>query len=202
MSENGKSKLILTSFGLNTSVGRSLIGKQFAEDPHIGEKKIFVFHEPYYSLQRMMEAALLQMGFKKENIIFSGQQRMNKELLERGVDVVYVGEGNVFEIMSLLRERDLVNTIQEIFRRGGTYVGTSAGAMIAGRSIEPGLDFERDFVGMDRYGYDGLGLYEGIIIPHYTKAELKRYIKNSHGIEERYSSILSVANSRVLVLEV
>ena len=193
-------KLILTSYGLNTVLGRRLIGKQFSKELNVENRKIFVFHEPYYSLEAMIKSALMEMGFQEENIIFSGQQKNNQELLARGVNVVYVGEGNVFEIMSLIRERDLVETIREIFAKGGIYVGASAGAMSAGMSIAEGQDFERNHTGMRDYA--GLELYEGLIIPHYTKAELKRYIKNSPGIEEKYRSILSVANERAVVLEV
>ena len=47
-----------------------------------------------------------------------------------------------------------------------------------------------------------LSLFDGIIIPHYMKRELKRYISNSPEIEEKYNLILSVSNERSLVLEV
>lgn len=50
--------------------------------------------------------------------------------------------------------------------------------------------------------FRGLSLFEGIALPHYTKTEAKRYIKNSPGIEKKYKKILSVANDKMLILEV
>ena len=80
------------------------------------------------------------------------------------------------------------------------YIGCSAGAAIAGVSVEEIKDFDKNNVGMT--DFSGLGLFDGIIIPHYTKKELKRYISNSYGIEDKYKSILSVSNEKSLVMEV
>lgn len=72
--------------------------------------------------------------------------------------------------------------------------------LLRGKSVEEIKDFDRNFVGMT--DFTGLRLFDGIIIPHYTKAELKRYIKNTPGIEYKYNKILSVSNNRSVVLEV
>lgn len=67
-------------------------------------------------------------------------------------------------------------------------------------SVEEIKDFDKNNVGMT--DFSGLGLFDGIIIPHYTKKKLKRYISNSCGIEDKYKSILSVSNEKSLVMEV
>lgn len=191
-------KLIFTSYGLTTAIGRKLIAKELkAYD--LTERKIFLFHEPHYSIELMLVEACLDIGFKKENIILSGQQKSNLDVLE--CDIFYCTEGNTFEVLSILRERELDNVIKEGFKKGNKiYIGCSAGAAIAGVSIEEVKDFDRNFVGM--VNYEGLKLFDGIIIPHYTKSELKRYISNSPGIEEKYNRILSVSNEKSLVIEV
>ncbi len=191
-------KLIFTSYGLTTGIGRKLIGKEL-KVYNLTDKKIFLFHEPHYSIESMLVEACINLGFKKENIVLSGQQRSNQEVLE--CDIYNVGEGNTFEVLSLLRERELDSVIREGFKQGNKiYIGCSAGAAIAGVSIEEIKEFDRNFVGM--VDFKGLGLFDGIIIPHYTKSELKRYISNSPGIEEKYNKILSVSNEKSLVLEV
>lgn len=193
-----KNKLILTSYGLTTKVGRGLIGKALAEYD-LSNKKIFLFHEPHYSIEPLLVKACLALGFRTENIILSGQQKSNEEVIN--CDILYITEGNVFEVMSLLRERGLDVVFQEAFRKGSKiYLGASAGAMIAGTSIEEGESFDRNF--MRTRDYTGLGLIDGVIIPHYTKVELKRYVKNSPGITDKYAQVLSVANTRSLILEV
>ncbi len=192
-----KNKLILTSYGLTTKVGRRLMGKALSEYD-LSDKKIFLFHEPHYSIEPMLVNACLALGFRKENIILSGQQKSNEEI--RNCDIYYITEGNVFEVMSLLRERGLDEVLRKAFKEGSKiYLGASAGAMIAGTSIEEGERFDRNFLRMR--DYEGLGLFDGIIIPHYTKAELKRYI-SSQDIVNKYTQILSVANTRSLIMEV
>ncbi len=143
--------------------------------------------------------ACMNLGFKKENIILSGHQKDNKEILD--CDFINCGEGNTFEILAIMREKGIDSVIKEVFQKENkVYIGCSAGAAIAGVSIEEIKDFDRNFVGM--VDYAGLALFDGIIIPHYTKSELKRYISNSPGIEDKYNIILSVSNEKSVVLKV
>ena len=62
-----KKKIILTSYGLTTTVGRTLIEKELAKDGDLSDKRIFLFQEPYYSFESMMVEACLKIKFKKEN---------------------------------------------------------------------------------------------------------------------------------------
>lgn len=189
-------KLIFTSYGLTTSVGKKLIGKELENDV-LNNKKIFLFHEPHYFIEDMLVEACMAMGFEKENIILSGQQKSDEEVLN--CDYFYCTEGNTYEVLYLLRERGLDKLFSLAFSKGGkVYIGASAGAMIAGVSIEEASTNDKNFVRLDEF--TGLCLFDGIIIPHYTKSELKRYIKNSPGINDKYGKILSVANDGCIVL--
>ena len=193
-----KNRLILTSYGLTTKVGKRLIGKALAEYD-LSDKKIFLFHEPYYSIEPMLVNSCLELGFRKENVVLSGQQKNSAEIMD--CDIYYVTEGNVFEVMSLLRERGLDVLLRKAFQEGSKiYLGASAGAMIAGVSIEQGRCLDDNFLRMREY--EGLGLFDGIILPHYTKAELKRYINCNPDIVNKYPLIVSVADTRSLVMEV
>ena len=139
-------KLIFTSYGLTTRVGRKLIGKEL-KYCDLADKKIFLFHEPHYSIEAMLVEVCLNLGFKKENIILSGQQKSNQDVLN--CDFYYCTEGNTFEVLSILRERGVDSVIKEGFKKGSkTYIGCSAGAAIAGESVAEIIDFDRNFVGM------------------------------------------------------
>lgn len=190
-------RIILTSYGLTSSVGRKLIFKALKDDD-LSDEKIFLFHELHYSLEEILRNVCVSMGFKPENIILSGEQSSNTSIAD--IDFLYCTEGNTYEIMSLLRERGLDKVFVEAFRNGATYIGASAGAMIAGDSIEEALYCDKNFVGVT--DFRGLSLFEGTVLPHYTKTEAKRYIKNSLGIKKKYNQILSVANDKMLILEV
>lgn len=189
-------KLICTSHGLSTSVGRKLIGKEISRETDLSSKKIFLFCEPYYSIEPIVVDACINMGFKMENIFLSTQCRLDRILT---ADYIYLTEGNTFEILSILRERGIDKVIKEACKNGVTFIGASAGALIAGVSIEEAFSFDRNYVGLR--DYNGLALFDGIVLPHYTKAEMKEYIKNTPGIEDRYKRLFSVANDKILVLE-
>lgn len=190
--------LVLTSYGLTTGVGRKNIGKELANYDLVN-KKIFLFHEPHYSIETILIDACCELGFNRENVILSGQQDSIDEIIE--CDFYYCTEGNTFEVLSLMRDRGVDKAIKAGFDIGNKlYIGASAGAAIAGTSVEEIKDFDRNFVGMT--DFTGLRLFDGIIIPHYTKAELKRYIKNTPGIEYKYNKILSVSNKSCVLLDV
>lgn len=189
-------KLIFTSHGLSTSVGRKLIGKEISRGTDLSSKKIFLFCEPYYSIEPIVVDACVKMGFEKENIFLSSQCEIDMILT---ADYIYLTEGNTFQILSILRERGIDKVIKEAYKNGAIFIGASAGAMIAGVSIEEAFSFDRNYVRLS--DYNGLALFDGIVIPHYTKAEMKEYIKNSPGIENRYKMLFSVANDKILVLE-
>ncbi|MCI7066435.1 MAG: Type 1 glutamine amidotransferase-like domain-containing protein [Butyrivibrio crossotus] len=139
-----KNKLIFTSYGLTTKEGQKLIGKELGSY-ELEDKKIFLFHEPHYYTESILVMACVNLGFKEENIILSGHQMSNQEVLE--CDIYYCGEGNTFEELSILRERGLDSIIKEGFKTGNKiYIGCSAGAAIAGVSVEEIKDFDKNNV--------------------------------------------------------
>lgn len=187
-------KLILTSRGLTTGIGRELIGAEIRKYDLYG-KRIFIFHEPNVFTEASIREACISMGFEDCNIVFSSKYNIVN------CDFYYVGEGNSYEILSLMRERNVDKAILSGFADGNkVYIGSSAGAAIAGSSIEEMMDFDTNFVGMK--DFKALGLYDGLIIPHYNRHELKNYIKNSPGIEDKYKNIVNVSNDGILVVEV
>ena len=191
-------KLVLTSYGLTTEVGRKHIRKELA-NYDLSNKSIFLFYEPNYSIGKILLDVCCEFGFKKENIILSGHNDDFSKIVQ--CDFYYCTEGNTFEVLSFMREKNVDKAICKGFEYGNkVYIGASAGAAIAGINIEEIKDFDRNSVGMDEFS--GLGLFDGIIIPHYTKAELKRYINNTPGIENKYKKIISVSNNRCVVLEI
>lgn len=191
-------KLILTSYGFNTKVGRKLISRELKKDANLGDKKIFLFHEPYFSIEELLKTVCMELGFKRENIFFVGDSGSICRVRE--ADYIYVTEGNTFEILSLIRKRGLEELIKEAVKAGATYIGASAGAMLAGVDIAEASCMDRNFSNLQNLA--AFGFFNGIILPHYTPKERERYIANSPGITEKYNAIYSVANDGILVLEV
>lgn len=192
------SKLILTSYGLTSKVGRELISKELKKDKNLANKKIFLFHEPYFSIADILLDVCENIGFKRENIHFVGEN--DSVSFAKMADYIYITEGNTFEILDLLRKYGLEEPIKEAVAAGATYIGASAGAMLAGEDIEEASYMDRNFTGLK--DFKSFGFFDGIILPHYEPEEKERYIANSPGITEKYKVIYSVSNDGILVLEV
>lgn len=139
-----RGRLILTSYGITSKVGRDLIEKELKrESANLKDKKIFLCHEPYDAWKDAFIEGCLKMGFSRKNIVFSGENWLEEYSDENGsvdevekllyFDYIYVTEGNVFEILSVLRERGLIEPIRKAVSLGIIYVDAGAGAaMIAG----------------------------------------------------------------------
>ncbi len=190
-------RLVLNSRGLNTKIGCKQICERISDD-EIYKKSMFIdSYTPYGVDDIIINNAVEIMGFQKENLYLSVNG------VPKGVipDYVYVTEGNTFEVLQYMRDNLLIDYIKVLMKNErSTYIGSSAGAMIAGTDIMLASDFDSNFVGM--IDFTALGLFDGTIIPHYEPENLQMYIQNTEKhILNRYSKILSVSNDEVIVLE-
>ncbi len=190
-------RLVLNSRGLNTKIGCKQICERISDDEIYKKSMFIVSYTPYGVDDIIINNAVEIMGFQKENLYLSVNG------VPKGVipDYVYVTEGNTFEVLQYMRDNLLIDYIKVLMKNErSTYIGSSAGAMIAGTDIMLASDFDSNFVGM--IDFTALGLFDGTIIPHYEPENLQMYIQNTEKhILNRYSKILSVSNDEVIVLE-
>ena len=81
-------------------------------------------------------------------------------------DAVYVAGGSTFALLAAMRTSGADKVLVERVRAGLPYIGSSAGSVVAGPSIEPVslMDDPADAPGLtDR---TGLGLVDTVVIPH------------------------------------
>lgn len=190
-------KLILNSKGLNTKIGCKQILENI-DDKDISNSSMFIISYPPYGVDDIiMNNAVEIMGFQRENLYLSANG------VPKGIipDYVYVTEGNTFEVLKYMRDNLFMDYIKNLVQsENRTYIGSSAGAIIAGTDIMLARDFDSNFVRM--IDFTALGLFDGTIIPHYEPENLELYIQNTEKhILNRYLRILSVSNHDVVVIE-
>ncbi len=200
-------KFILNSRGLNTIAGTRQIAnglEQIFDEEPLGNKKILLVIPPDYTdfgVGDLLVESCLELGFARENIIFSKDFKAD-EAAPNEIDVIYVSEGNTFEILDYIRKNNLVEFIRkQVIENDAVYIGSSAGALIATSDIELALDFDLNFVGMT--DFTGLQLLDKkcTILPHYEPHEAKRYFNNCEkSFVEKYETLYSVGNDSWLVL--
>lgn len=193
--------LILSSQGIQTYVGSKLIQK--AMDflgKSLKEEKILLITYHTDLKKKMVLEACKRFGFSKENIILPEDLNDNPQISSR-ISYVYIGEGNVFEMLFYIQQKKMEPFIRKIIENGGVYIGSSAGAMVAGDDIALGNEFEKNTTMLQNL--KALGLFSGTIIPHYSYRNLKQFEKNMDAtILQRYEKIYSVSDGEVLLIKI
>ena len=112
------------------------------------------------------EARVAAFGFQKKNI-YVANYFDPAPFLNLDIDVIYISGGNTFGTMKLIRDTGLDKAIVDYVHRGVIYIGGSAGAHIATADITHVAKYDKDTFGLT--DFSGLGLYNGILICHYTE---------------------------------
>ncbi|AIT60258.1 Type 1 glutamine amidotransferase-like domain-containing protein [Corynebacterium doosanense] len=155
-------KLLLTSMG-HELVGELVSGRiayvsdaarSFADLPE---------HAEWVNVERdMLRAAGLEIV--ELPLAETSPQETDRILSE--VDAVYVAGGETFDLLWVLRSTGNDEVLLRHVRAGLTYVGCSAGSVIAGPSIEPVSLLDSPSKAPELTDYTGLGLTEHVVIPH------------------------------------
>ena len=122
-------------------------------------------------------ATILKLGIKEENIT---EFNYEKDIDFSYYDIIYVIGGNTFYLLKELREKQLDSKIIKAINNGVIYIGSSAGSIILGKSIETALPYDENWVKLE--DFKGLNIVDGIIIPHANRKS--DFIKEA---KEKYS---------------
>jgi dipeptidase E len=131
----------------------------------IGKDALHIAFVPFASVQReydaygiMVKEALKPLSYSIDTVMPDHA----KSVIERA-DVIMVGGGNTFKLLHDIYQYDLFDFIQTKVKSGIPYIGWSAGANIAGRSISTTNDMPiiqpRSFTSFDFFPFQ--------INPHY-----------------------------------
>jgi dipeptidase E len=78
-------------------------------------------------------------------------------------DAIFVGGGNTFRLLKALQDLDLLGSIRAKVKGGAPYIGSSAGANVAGPTIKT----TKDMPIVQPRSFDSLGLVPFQISPHF-----------------------------------
>lgn len=125
------------------------------------------------------EARVASLGFQRKNI-YVANYFAPTPFFNLDIDLIYVSGGNTFGTMKLIREAGFDRAIIDYVQRGVVYIGGSAGAHIVTANISHVAKYDTDTFGLT--DFSGLGLFQGVLICHYTearKADLESLIASS-----------------------
>lgn len=205
-------KIILTSHGFNCRAGRqaikrglkSIYGDNFKQV--LKDKTIVLFTMKDYGINKLLKEIAVSFGFLEKNILVWDDEISKEDReLRTTYDYCYCSEGNTFELAHMIRLTGGEQLILNSVKKGGNYIGSSAGAIMACSCIEFAEDFDRNFVRLcDMRGLNILPVELGrtTIIPHYTKRQFLRYCRNTPKWKlEQYDYIEYVPNTGVRIYD-
>ena len=115
---------------------------------------------------------LQAFGFSRENITVFDYADPQK-FIDLDLDILYISGGNTFATLKRIRDCGFDQEILRYVQSGVLYIGGSAGAHIATQSIAHVAAFDPIPDGMNEC--NGLGLFDGILICHYTEERRPLY---------------------------
>ena len=111
------------------------------------------------------------------------------------IDVVYISGGNTFKTMKRIKDCGFDKEIIKYVKGGAVYIDGSAGAHIASKNIEHVSAF--DSVPEEMTDFNGLGLFNGIFICHYT--DDRKAIYDELKSQGKYNVIALTNDESVLI---
>ena len=194
-------KLLLTSEGWQKN---AKIGKEFLKliDKKSSEIRIFLVLTPtkYFKRNKYVRRLFGQfqgVNVPKKNISFFQLNRRIRKTDLKDIDVVFVVGGNTFEYLKRLRKTGLDKAIKNFVKRGGVYVGLSAGSYVICPTIEAASWKHADVNTTGLKNLKGLNLVPFLLTAHF-KQELRPLIKKA-AEKTKYEVIALTDRQAILV---
>ncbi|MBE6665223.1 MAG: hypothetical protein E7603_03245 [Ruminococcaceae bacterium] len=167
-------KLILSSCDFGNPTSAKFIIDNLCKP--VSECKVLYFPNEKVTPKKiqsgMYETRLASFGFQRKNL-YVASYFDPMPYFHLDIDVIYISGGNTFGTMKLIREAGLDKVIVDYIQKGAIYIGGSAGAHIATANISHVEKYDKDTFGLT--DLSGLGLYDGILICHYTEERKQDY---------------------------
>ena len=100
-------------------------------------------------------------------------------------DILYMCGGNTFYLLQQLQKTDALSLIKEKVTGGKTYIGTSAGSIVATKDIAPTEKLDSLEAAPDLKGTQGLGIVDFILMPHWGSEHFRDLYLNQR-LEKSY----------------
>jgi dipeptidase E len=110
---------------------------------------------------------LSELGFKILDINITGK---TEEILQeqlKDIDVIFSAGGNTFYLLEKVLASGFDKIAKKLVENGKYYIGSSAGSVLAGPTIEPVKLLDDPTKAQNLKSFEGLKLIDKIILPHY-----------------------------------
>ena len=149
----------------------------------------------------LREAGVKFQEFDLKDIDGQNANETFSKLFEK-LDVLIVGGGNVFYLLQESLHTGFDTWVKKLVDKGVWYVGGSAGAVIAGSTIESLAAMDDPMKAPQLKTYNGFGLVDFVIIPHFQNKHFKKSADEAVTIcEGKNLSYKVITNEESILIE-
>ena len=141
----------------------------------------------------------LRIPYFEVDIKNKNQNSLRIEL--KNCDAVFVSGGNSFYLLEKSLESGFDKVIKELIGKGIIYIGGSAGACIAGPSLEPIQTLDDPSKALKLKSFDAFGLVDFVVLPHFGK---EKYLPKYAAILDKYHQkykLVKLTDSQAIIVE-
>lgn len=118
--------------------------------------------------------ALVRTGFNVLDIDLRVTRGKELQAKLQHCDILFVAGGNVSYLLGIARTSGLLECARRMVEQGKMYVGSSAGSILAGPSVEPYYNSDRQELetlghSITLTNFEGMKLVKIVVMPHYNK---------------------------------
>jgi dipeptidase E len=145
---------------------------------------------------------LISMGFKVKDFDIKNktQETLNQEL--NNVDVIFIAGGNIFYLLEKTLKSGFDKVVKQLIDKGVVYIGSSAGSVLLCPTIEYCKTFDDPKIAPNLKSYNGLGIVDFLIIPHYEK---EKYIQRQETVKNEWRNkgfnIKLITNNQAIIID-
>lgn len=130
--------------------------------------------------------ALTSVGFEVTDYTLTGKSEEDVRLDLVGYEVIFFSGGNTFYLLEQIQKSNSTEFFREEIEKGVIYIGSSAGSVVAGPTIEIIKNLDAVENAPDLKGFTGLNLVDFVVLPHWGSQYFKEQYLNSR-LEQAYS---------------
>ena len=182
----------------------SHVGEKFTKLKWGGSTVAFVTTagDPYES-KPWMDAdreTLKTLGYTVEDydIKNKNEEEIYNDLRKK--DIIFVAGGNTFYLLYYIQQSGFHTAVSKLLKEK-IYVGSSAGSIVAGPSIEPTGSLDKKEKAPPLTSYKGMGFADFVILPH---ADSPKYGPLGRTIKEEWAdrfNFIVITNDQAVVVE-
>ncbi len=148
-----------------------------------------------------LTADLTKLGFGKIDMVDLREYDEGDQLYGtlKDYDVIWVAGGNSFVLRSEMRRSGFESVINKLLADGKVYCGESAGAIVAGLSLQ-GSETADEAELADQIIQEGLHLVDRIIAPHADSPEFLEYINHMKQLYKDSNLVTYLNDNQAIVI--